>query len=203
VGFQWTERQFVAGALCLDFANTVIYPTDPVRRVDRLVGLADLDRWIASALRYGPLKDDIARAIVAAPELGDEAGLSGARACRDATDRLFRAAAVGSGGDQAYLRQVIGAYQEAVAVASFRFGEEGLDLAPRPGSTRIDGLLVAISQSAMSLLLSPEVGRIKACPSCDWLFVDRSNSRRRRWCDMRSCGNRAKAKRHYDQRRGA
>ena len=32
---------------------------------------------------------------------------------------------------------------------------------------------------------------------CLWLFVDASKSGTRRWCDMASCGNRAKARRHY------
>ncbi len=40
--------------------------------------------------------------------------------------------------------------------------------------------------------------RLKRCenPRCGWLFVDRSRNRSRRWCEMATCGNRAKAKRH-------
>jgi predicted RNA-binding Zn ribbon-like protein len=30
-----------------------------------------------------------------------------------------------------------------------------------------------------------------------WLFIDASKNATRRWCDMASCGNRAKARRHY------
>jgi predicted RNA-binding Zn ribbon-like protein len=42
---------------------------------------------------------------------------------------------------------------------------------------------------------------VKICSNCHWLFVDRSRNRTRVWCDMRVCGNRAKARRHYARRR--
>jgi predicted RNA-binding Zn ribbon-like protein len=32
---------------------------------------------------------------------------------------------------------------------------------------------------------------------CGVLFLDRTRNRSRRWCSMKSCGNRAKAQRHY------
>jgi predicted RNA-binding Zn ribbon-like protein len=40
-----------------------------------------------------------------------------------------------------------------------------------------------------------------ANPECLWLFIDASKSGNRRWCDMASCGNRAKAARHYLKRK--
>jgi predicted RNA-binding Zn ribbon-like protein len=60
-----------------------------------------------------------------------------------------------------------------------------------------------ILRSAADLLTSPEVHAVKECGSdrCSWLFVDRSRTHRRRWCDMKSCGNRAKARRHYQKTR--
>ena len=40
--------------------------------------------------------------------------------------------------------------------------------------------------------------RIRVCDSdtCRWVFYDTSRTGRRRWCDMATCGNRAKAARH-------
>jgi predicted RNA-binding Zn ribbon-like protein len=57
--------------------------------------------------------------------------------------------------------------------------------------------------AAASLLRSPEVTFVKTCGNerCGWLFVDRSRRRNRRWCDMRDCGNRAKARRYYERHR--
>ena len=47
----------------------------------------------------------------------------------------------------------------------------------------------------------PEPERLKICPNCQWLFLDRSRNRSRAWCDMAVCGNRAKASRHYRRNR--
>jgi predicted RNA-binding Zn ribbon-like protein len=45
--------------------------------------------------------------------------------------------------------------------------------------------------------------RIKSCahPECILHFLDTSKSKTRRWCSMTGCGNRAKAKRHYERSR--
>jgi len=51
--------------------------------------------------------------------------------------------------------------------------------------------------------VSEERARVKECDSdtCDWLFLDRSRNRSRRWCDMSDCGNRAKARRYQARHR--
>ena len=43
--------------------------------------------------------------------------------------------------------------------------------------------------------------RFCANPRCRWIFLDRSGSRARRWCDMSACGNRFKARRFRARRR--
>jgi predicted RNA-binding Zn ribbon-like protein len=59
--------------------------------------------------------------------------------------------------------------------------------------------------SAADLLVSGRVTQVRACTDrrCAWLFLDASRGRRRRWCSMEGCGNRAKARRHYRRRRAA
>lgn len=54
---------------------------------------------------------------------------------------------------------------------------------------------LAVQVSA--LLTSGDLSRLKVCgtPDCDWLFLDTSKNGRRRWCQMRVCGAREKAKR--------
>jgi predicted RNA-binding Zn ribbon-like protein len=60
-----------------------------------------------------------------------------------------------------------------------------------------------IIESAATLLTSVELERVRECGAedCNWLFVDRSRAKTRRWCSMRSCGNRAKARRYYHRQR--
>jgi predicted RNA-binding Zn ribbon-like protein len=55
-----------------------------------------------------------------------------------------------------------------------------------------------LAQAASDLLLSSNAEGIKDCgdPTCRWLFLDTSKNHTRRWCDMKTCGNRMKARRH-------
>lgn len=48
-------------------------------------------------------------------------------------------------------------------------------------------------------------GRLRACANdeCRLFLVDRSKSNSARWCSMASCGNRMKARRHYERSRPA
>ncbi len=57
------------------------------------------------------------------------------------------------------------------------------------------GLVASTLPGLLSLRAHRE--RLKRCenPRCGWLFVDRSRNRSRRWCEMATCGNRAKARR--------
>ena len=68
---------------------------------------------------------------------------------------------------------------------------------------QIDWILNPIIRSAVEMLVSDEVKRVKICadPACGWLFIDTSRNRSRRWCDMKDCGNRAKAGRFYRRRK--
>ena len=64
-------------------------------------------------------------------------------------------------------------------------------------ATHLELPLWAVAKSAMSLLTSPDVRHVHACKSdtCRWVFLDTSKNHSRRWCDMKTCGNRMKARR--------
>jgi len=67
-------------------------------------------------------------------------------------------------------------------------------LPPRPARLA-DLVRSRVAADARALLLDPSALRACADPECGWLFLDRSQARRRRWCSMAECGNRAKARR--------
>jgi predicted RNA-binding Zn ribbon-like protein len=56
-----------------------------------------------------------------------------------------------------------------------------------------------LAEAASDLLLSSEAERVRECgdPTCRWLFLDISKNHTRRWCNMKTCGNRMKARRHH------
>lgn len=55
-----------------------------------------------------------------------------------------------------------------------------------------------LAQTAADFLLSHRLPQLRSCASgtCRWLFVDTSKNHTRRWCDMKICGNRMKARRY-------
>jgi predicted RNA-binding Zn ribbon-like protein len=68
--------------------------------------------------------------------------------------------------------------------------------------SKMDWVLNPVIRSAADLLVSDELQKLKSCsdPMCRWLFLDISRNQSRRWCDMKDCGNRAKAKRFYQKK---
>lgn len=61
-----------------------------------------------------------------------------------------------------------------------------------------------LAQSAARLLTSTAMNRVHTCHSetCRWLFLDTSKNHTRRWCDMKICGNRMKARSFHARRVG-
>ncbi len=73
------------------------------------------------------------------------------------------------------------------------------------GAESLDSPLWPVLIDAWDLLTTDLIGRIRECPgedgACGWLFLDTSRSGTRRWCDMRTCGNRAKVRTHYTRQK--
>jgi predicted RNA-binding Zn ribbon-like protein len=62
-----------------------------------------------------------------------------------------------------------------------------------------------LASAALDLLTSEELNKLCACsnPECRWLFLDGSKNKARRWCDMKLCGNRIKARRYRSKQHAA
>lgn len=60
------------------------------------------------------------------------------------------------------------------------------------------GLLIPIIESAADALVTGELSRVRRCADsrCSRVYYDGSRNGKRRWCEMATCGNRAKAARH-------
>jgi predicted RNA-binding Zn ribbon-like protein len=70
---------------------------------------------------------------------------------------------------------------------------------------RLDQARATIASSLARFLADDDPHRLRVCANdgCRWVFVDRSPTGRRRWCDMRTCGNQAKVARHRARSRAA
>lgn len=67
----------------------------------------------------------------------------------------------------------------------------------------LDQARATIASSLANFLAQDDPHRLRTCANdeCREVFIDRSPTGRRRWCDMRICGNRAKVARHRSRAR--
>ncbi|KAB2349050.1 CGNR zinc finger domain-containing protein [Actinomadura rudentiformis] len=161
---------FVSGDPALDFAGTVRHRRDD--RTDQLATPADLARWTVEA-----------GLLTTAPP-ADAAGLDTAVALREAIYRL----AAGAGGR--HDRDLVNRHAAAAPVT---VGLTADGTVERTGD--LPAALATLARSAVELLGGPDARDVKECEAdpCTRLYLDTSRRRTRRWCDMRECGNRAKA----------
>ncbi|PRF27001.1 CGNR zinc finger domain-containing protein [Burkholderia multivorans] len=183
-----------ADTLSIDFANTLYWrgtepPTETLRTID------DLFAWCRDQAGVPACVADACRAGID----DGPAWLAHALALREALYRLFLAQAEQREPQAEDLKQVGAFLAEAsprVALARVD-GRYAWRIEP-PGAT-LGALLSPVLWSATDLLGGVRLAKVKRCANdaCRWLFVDDSKNGSRRWCSMSSCGNRAKAYRHY------
>ena len=75
---------------------------------------------------------------------------------------------------------------------------DGVNVDHRHVGDPIDDALARLADPLVRELTGGHPERIRICDNdrCRWVFYDTSRTGRRRWCDMATCGNRAKAARH-------
>ncbi len=192
----WIKHRFAGGVLALDTANTVVLRGHPGKTFDRFDDAGEIARFAdaASVFRAG----ELGGRILTAPSPRQIAPQ--VLAIREATDRLFRGA-VSTGGMAA---DDLSAFLTACA-AGLHGKEEQVGQPGRPfgdPSTPI-AFEAALAISALSLMGGDSLARMRICPNCNWLFLDKSRNSSRLWCDMAVCGNRRKASRHYHRKAAA
>lgn len=182
------------GQLAVDFANTVSWRGHPSARKERLNGPADL---VSFAVQERVLTPKQALALKR-PVREFHKALS----LREAIYRIFAAVAMRKSPPPADLRALNDCVLTALGHRQLirldgRYRWEWKD-----GKRRsLERILWPIVIAASDLLTSEDVNLVRLCEAsdCGWLFLDHSRNRSRRWCDMKSCGNRAKARRHYER----
>jgi predicted RNA-binding Zn ribbon-like protein len=178
------------GDVALDFVNTAsARSVGPLQ--EKLHTYADLVTW---AERVGIVDEANGRRLrrAAARDSRADIVLERGRTLREAIYRLFTRSEADPD-DLAVLSRESG---QGATHRRIEQGPDGYRYA-WPETAELDGILGRVAVAAAELLTSPERDRVHECAShdCSWLFLDMSRNRSRRWCDMKVCGNRAKARR--------
>lgn len=195
----WSELKRVGGRLCLDFVNTVDREHRGFAR-EWLIDAAALIDWAQQVQLLTPQQAEVLRAQTQQqPDLA-EAVFQQALSFREGLYRIFSAVAAGQSpppDDWADLnRWLVAAYSHSQLLwDGARFVRSQTD------TDCLESILWQTARSAEELLLDPMLNRVRECAGtdCGWIFLDTSRNRSRRWCDMEDCGNRAKARRHYQR----
>ncbi len=190
------------GRLCLDFANTLSKRLTSHPR-ELLASYGDLVAWSRQA---GLVTEREAGVLIreAKRRRADAAAvLERGVALREAIYRIFSAVAGECPAGRGDLATLNAALAEVLPLLGIVPKGDGFGWGWTGDGQRLDRMLWPVTRSAADLLTSAERAAVRECDAqtCAWLFMDRSRNRSRRWCDMKACGNRAKARRHYERKK--
>jgi predicted RNA-binding Zn ribbon-like protein len=190
--------------LCLDFGNTLGNRLTGYA-VERLNSYGDLVAWerekgILSEQEAEQLTQEAERRPVEAAST-----LARALVLREAMYRIFSAIAGERSPEAADMMTLNITLASALAVLHIVATEHGFAWGWSRGREGLDRVLWPVILSTVNLLTSNALRAVRECaaPNCGWLFLDTTRNRSRRWCDMMVCGNRAKARRHYERKKQA
>jgi predicted RNA-binding Zn ribbon-like protein len=189
--------------LCLDFVNTIegrlgTYPGE------FLTSYVDLARWsrhvgIMTEAEVEQLLEEVEQRPVEAATIYERA-----LTLRQTIYTIFLAIARGTAPAQAELDALQQAYLAALAQTRLVPRNHDYHWGWVESSPGLDRVLWLVVQSAVQLLTSGELERVKECrgaEDCGWLFFDTSKNRSRQWCSMEGCGSRVKMRRLYVRQR--
>lgn len=190
---------FYGGRLCLGLVNTVFWRRS-AEPEEQLSGYADLVEFVARS-GWLPAPEKLMGLADARPTLASRA-FAGALGLREHLHSVFASVAAG--------REPDGASSDAVqqvaarGLAELRLVRDGEGYRLHWPQPSLELPAEAAAVSALVLLASPEVARVKQCPgpSCGWVFLDTTRNRSRRWCEPSECGNRSRVQAHYRRARG-
>lgn len=193
------DWDFDAGLLPLDFANTAEWHARE-NPVENLKTYAHLLAW---SLEAGLVSPSEAQSLLEESErrpLEAEVVLKRTITLREAIYRALSVVAAGGEPDGQDMAAINEALADALGRARIESESDGFSLGWPDDEQRLDRMLWPVVYATAELFTSEDLKRIGECADdrgCGYLFFDNSRNASRRWCSMESCGNRAKAQRHY------
>jgi len=195
-------KELLGRRLCLDFINTLSW-RGRQEPEELLNNYSDLVVW---SRHINILADKdvemLARKAERHPSEAKKA-ISSAIELREAIYSIFSSMAEGTVLPKKDLATFNNYLSRAMMSSQIIETEDGFSLETRRDKNKLDWMLNPVVRSAAELLVSDEARKVKECgdKACRWLFLDSSRNQSRRWCAMKDCGNRAKARRFYKRKK--
>jgi len=195
------SRDLVAGNVVLDLVNTVTARnTSPT---DWLDGYPRVLEWARLSNAYDEADLRRLERLQSARPVSSRAALRRLRDLREALLEAFTAKIQQRDVTPAALSRIERDWRAAVTHAQLRREADRIVPTLSVARSGLEYIRHDLVLKGVELLDSAPVDRTRVCPGdhCGWLFVDRSRGGKRRWCDMATCGNLAKTKKHYERHR--
>lgn len=189
------ELPLVGGRLCLDFVNTTgARHSDEPR--ERIHSYDDLLTW---ARRADLLTEGEAVELSGEADRRREEARAALRRALRSREELYgalRPLAEDGRPDPEELTALDVLLLEAARRRTLRVGPDGVAWSWSREPGELAWFLWPIVHSAERTLMGDDLSRLRRCGECDWLFVDETRNRSRRWC-KKLCGDRVRARRYY------
>lgn len=190
--------EIVAGHLALDFANTIDDPYGP-GRVDYLASYPLTLIWSS---RVGLLPGDRVERldqIAAQRPAATAAALDSIHRLRGIIESTFTDLITEPESAERHWAALQPYVVEATSRVELGRAATAYELT-WPDTDDLDAIMWPLAHSALDLLRSPQLRRLKRCAACPWLFLDGSKNGSRRWCTMNICGTDEKIRRYVSRR---
>jgi predicted RNA-binding Zn ribbon-like protein len=195
----------VGGRLCLDFVNTVD-PRRPGPQRDYLTDYGLLLDWFEAGDVQLPRAISWLRRRAKSDRDGARQAHREALAMRESIYAVLEELRLDQPVRPADLTHVNRALGESIGHRVLAPAERGGVREEWRAADTLNQVLWPVAIDAWDLLTEPELSQVRRCPveagGCGWYFLDTSRAGNRRWCDMRTCGNRAKVRAHYSRTAG-
>ena len=183
----------LAGAACLDALNTVGGPLGDRAENDLFASPAALAEWSIDAAVLPPA--DLA-ALKRGLELDGARALSRFRRFREAAFEVIDAAVNARDASPEALDALARTIAAAKQAASLDQKGGWPRWRLRPVEADSDRLTAALALEMDAFMAGADLGRVRRCRRCSWVFLAPLRGRPRIWCSMALCGNRDKQARH-------
>jgi len=192
--------QLLAGEVVLDLVNTLDFRFRATGPDELLGSYADLLRFLEEA---GVLSAEQSGLVRQSGGAGDQAlVLDAVKDLREALADIFYRRVEGKAPSAPSLEKLEGYLRDVDQQKKLKWDGDWPEWAWTNAEDDVRVPLWLLEEAVGELLISPAVEKVGRCCSadCGWLFVDTSKNHTRRWCNMKGCGNRMKARRHQARR---
>jgi predicted RNA-binding Zn ribbon-like protein len=193
--------QLLAENVVLDLVNTLDFRFRASGPEELLASYADLLRFMEQA---GVLSAEQSRLLRRSGAAEQSSVLDAVKDRREVLASIFYPRVQGEAPPAASMERLEGFLRDMDRQKKLKWDGDRPEWAWTNSADDVRIPLWLLEEAVGDLLNSATVEKVGRCCSadCGWLFVDTSKNHTRRWCNMKGCGNRMKARRHQARRIG-